>query len=89
MTIYNTRIVDEVTINSDWVSDEMAVWFENLFTSPLVFLERQTPTSLTPDMVAINITNSSYEKRKYSNGRQLHNITLSFNYTYDRYTQSQ
>jgi hypothetical protein len=89
VTPYNTRITDEITINSDWVSDDVAEWIENLFTSPVVFLERQNPTELTPVMIAINVTNSSYEKRKFSNGRQLHNVTLTFNYSYDRYTQSQ
>ncbi len=88
VTTYNTMVTDNITINSDWVSDERAAWFENLFTSPVVFLERQDPSELNPVIVAINVVETSYEKKKFSNGRTLHNVTLTFNYSYDRYTQS-
>ena len=82
-TNYNTTLVDEITINSDWMSDTMAAWIEGLFTSPLVFLERPNG-----DMIAVNITDSIFEVKKYLNGRTLHNVSLTFEYSYNRYRQS-
>lgn len=87
MTRYNTRVKDTITIQTDWISDDMADWFKGLFESPIVLLERPT-TGTNYDMVAINIVERDYQVRKFANGRQLNNIQVSFQYSYDRYRQS-
>lgn len=83
-TNYNTTITDKLQINSDWISDEMADWFQGLLTSPIVYLERGTD-----NFIAVNITNSNYLIQQYLNGRKLHNLQLDIEYSYNRYTQAQ
>jgi len=82
-TNYNTTIIDKLQINSDWISDDMADWFQGLLTSPIVYLERGSD-----NFVSINITNSSYLIQEYLNGRKLHNLQLDIEYSYNRYSQS-
>jgi len=82
-TNYNTTIIDKLQINSDWISDDMADWFQGLLTSPIVYLERGPN-----DFVSINITNSSYLIQEYLNGRKIHNLQLDIEYSYNRYSQS-
>lgn len=83
-TNYNTTITDKLQINSDWISDEMADWFQGLLTSPIVYLERGAD-----NFIAVNITNSNYLIQQYLNARKLHNLQLEIEYSYNRYTQSQ
>lgn len=83
-TNYNTTITDKLQINSDWISDEMADWFQGLLTSPIVYLERGAD-----NFIAVNITNSNYLIQNYLNARKLHNLQLEIEYSYNRYTQSQ
>jgi hypothetical protein len=83
-TNYNTTIIDKLQINSDWISDEMADWFQGLLTSPIVYLERGAD-----NFVSVNITNSEYLIQQYLNGRKIHNLQLDIEYSYNRYTQSQ
>jgi hypothetical protein len=83
-TNYNTTITDKLQINSDWISDEMADWFQGLLTSPIVYLERGTD-----NFIAVNITNSNYLIQNYLNARKLHNLQLDIEYSYNRYTQAQ
>ena len=82
-TNYNTTITDKLQINSDWISDEMADWFQGLLTSPIVYLERGTD-----NFIAVNITNSNYLIQQYLNARKLHNLQLEIEYSYNRYSQS-
>jgi hypothetical protein len=82
-TNYNTTIIDKLQINSDWISDEMADWFQGLLTSPIVYLERGVD-----NFVSVNITNSEYLIQQYLNGRKIHNLQLDIEYSYNRYSQS-
>jgi hypothetical protein len=82
-TNYNTTIIDKLQINSDWISDEMADWFQGLLTSPIVYLERGSD-----NFVSVNITNSEYLIQQYLNGRKIHNLQLDIEYSYNRYSQS-
>ena len=82
-TNYNTTIIDKLQINSDWISDDMADWFQGLLTSPIVYLERGID-----NFVSVNITNSSYLIQEYLNNRKLHNLQLDIEYSYNRYSQS-
>jgi len=79
---FNTRITDRIELNSNWISDNMSDWIQGLFQSPLVLLEK------TDGLVSVNVLDNSYTVEKYLNGRQLHNITLSIEYSYNRYRQS-
>lgn len=82
-TNYNTTIIDKIKVNSDWISDSLSEYFEQLLTSPVVFVERSAT-----DLVAINITNQNYEERTFMNGRRLFNLSFDFEYSYNRYRQT-
>jgi hypothetical protein len=82
-TNYNTTINDKITINSDWISEEQSLLFEQLATSPVIYLERSAT-----DFVAVNILNSSYEIKTFLTDRKMFNVTFEIEYTYSRYRQS-
>jgi hypothetical protein len=82
-TNYNTTINDKITINSDWISEEQSLLFEQLATSPIIYLERSAT-----DFVAVNILNSSYEIKTFLTDRKMFNVTFEIEYSYSRYRQS-
>ena len=82
-TNYNTTITESIRISSNWITDEQAEWIEGLLTSPIVLVDKGNGVR-----IPINITDSNYEVRKYLNGRQLHNLGLTFEYSYNNYRQS-
>jgi hypothetical protein len=82
-TNYNTTIEDSIQVNSDWISDELSEYFEQLITSPVIYLER-SPT----DLVAVNITNTSYQTKKFMDDRTMFNISFDIEFTYNRYRQT-
>jgi hypothetical protein len=82
-TNYNTTINDKITINSDWISEEQSALFEQLATSPIIYLERSAT-----DFVAVNILNSSYEIKTFMTDRKMFNVTFEIEYSYSRYRQS-
>jgi hypothetical protein len=83
-TNYNTEIVDNIAVTSDWVSDTEAIGLRELFSSPVIWLERAAN-----DFVAVQVTETNYETKSYlNNGRALHNITANIEFSYNRYRQS-
>jgi hypothetical protein len=56
---------------------------KSLLESPIVMLERDDNT-----FVPINLSDSAYDVKKYMNGRALHNLSIRFDLTYNRYRQS-
>jgi len=83
-TNYNTEIVDNIAVTSDWVSDTEAVGLRELFSSPVIWLERGVN-----DFVAVQVTETNYETKTYlNNSRALHNITANIEFSYNRYRQS-
>jgi hypothetical protein len=82
-TNYNTSIEDSIQVNSDWISDELAEYFEQLMTSPVIYLERSQT-----DLVAVNITNTSYQTKKFMDDRKMFNISFDIEFTYNRYRQT-
>lgn len=79
---YNTVIDDVYTLNSDWITDNQATFFEQLLTSPVVYWEKSSTL-----FVAVNLTNGSYETRKYINDRELFNLQVQMSPSYNRYRQ--
>lgn len=82
-TNYNTTVIDKINVNSDWISDELSEYFEQLLTSPAIYLERSAT-----DLVAINITNTNYQVRKFMDNRQMFNLSFDIEYSYNRYRQT-
>ena len=82
-TNFNTTINDTISINSDWISEEQSILLEQLATSPVIYLERSAT-----NFIAVNITNTNYEIKKFLDDRKLFNLSFDIEYTYSRYRQS-
>lgn len=80
ITNYNTSIKDTMTLNSDWITEAEAAWLEELVASPEVYWDNND------ELWAINITNTSYEKRKTVNDK-IFNLTVEVELTQKRFTQ--
>lgn len=80
MVQYETTLNDTITINSDWISESESEWLEQLVTSPDVYIYENS------ELVSINITNSNYQT-KYVASEQLFNLSVSFNYSFNRIRQ--
>lgn len=79
--VYDTSIKDVVSVFSDWLSEGESTWLDELISSPVVYLD-----DATHGLVAVNITNSSYEERKAVNDK-IFNLQITFEYTYNRKRQ--
>ena len=77
---FHTKLKDKFTLNSNWVSEEVMTWLEELVSSPDVLID--DGSSLIP----INITATSFEHKKVVN-KKLFNLTIEYTLSYDRYRQ--
>jgi hypothetical protein len=82
-TKYFTKLTERITLNSDLLTDAESVALEQLVVSPVVMLE----TSAT-SYVPVNIVANNYVKRKYEQGRQIPNLQIAIEYSFDNYRQS-
>jgi hypothetical protein len=82
-TKYFTKLTERITLNSDLLTDAESAALEQLVVSPVVMLE----TSAT-SYVPVNIVANNYVKRKYDQGRQIPNLQISIEYSFDNYRQS-
>lgn len=82
-TKYFTKFMQRVSLNSDLLSDAEFAALEQLVLSPVVMLE----TSAT-SYVPVNVVANNYVKRKYEQGRQIPNLQISIEYSFDNYRQS-
>ena len=78
----HVNLKDSITVNSDWIDDNEAVWLEDLLHSPVVYMDDSTY-----GLVAVNIDTNSYEIVEAVD-EKLFNISFTFNYSYERYRQS-
>jgi hypothetical protein len=82
-TKYYTKYTENVSLNSDLLSDAEYAALEQLFLSPVVMLET-SPT----DYVPVNVIATNYVKRKYEQGREIPQLNLTIQYSFDNYRQS-
>lgn len=82
-TNYYTKFSERVVLNSDLLSDLEYAALEQLILSPVVFLETSVST-----YVPVNITATNYVKRKYEQNREIPQMELTIEYTFDNYRQS-
>lgn len=75
---YSVRGKETITANSDWVSDEEAIWLEELFTSPDVFMlggfknsdiGSNGPGTEYDYVRPVQIVNNSYERYTRANDK--------------------
>jgi hypothetical protein len=82
-TKYFTKLTERITLNSDLLTDAESAALEQLVVSPVVMLETSS-TSYVP----VNIVANNYVKRKYEQGRQIPNLQIAIEYSFDNYRQS-
>ena len=75
---YSVRAKETITANTDWVTDEEAVWLEELFTSPQVFMLKgldtldvgtDGPDSQLDYVRPVQLVNKSYERYTSANDK--------------------
>jgi hypothetical protein len=78
---YNTRLKDNISVLSDWITEDESEWLEELITSPEVYLDDPTH-----GLVSVNIKDNSYDIKQVATDK-LFNLRISFEYGYDRFRQ--
>jgi hypothetical protein len=82
-TKYYTKYTENISLNSDLLTDAEYAALEQLFLSPVVMLET-SPTEYIP----VNVIATNYVKRKYEQGREIPQLNLTIQYSFDNYRQS-
>ena len=82
-TKYYTKFTENVNLNTDLLSDAEYAALEQLFLSPVVMLET-SPTEYIP----VNVIETNYVKRKYEQSREIPQLNLTIQYSFDNYRQS-
>ena len=80
---FNTNLKDTIKVTSDWVSEATTLWLEELLTSPVIYLD-----DATHGLIAINPIDTKYIRKQWRTDG-LHNLEFTFQYSYDRFRQSQ
>lgn len=82
-TKYYTKFSESINLNSDLLSDAEYAALEQLVLSPVVMLEVNSTT-----YVPVNVIADNYVKRKYDQNREIPNMNLTIEYSFDNYRQS-
>lgn len=80
---YFTKYTDTITLNSDGLTDEQWDGLKELFTSPVIYLEQDSST-----LLSVNILESNYDELKYSTNRAINNLTFTIEFAFDNYRQT-
>jgi hypothetical protein len=73
-SIYSSNVSKTLDLNTNWMTEEMAIYFEQLITSPLVYLKMPDET-----YVAVIINENSFEVNKQRNKKLFKkSITVTF-----------
>lgn len=76
-TTLASNVSEKWMINSDWITEYDAVWFEDLFSSPEVY-----HIDSDGNILPIIIEDKNYEVKTYARN-QIFNIQITFRYAYD------
>lgn len=80
---YRTKLKDSIKVVSGWISELESTWLEELIASPVIFHD-----DATHGLLAVKVMDMQYIRRQdVTDG--LSNIEMTFQYSYDRYTQDQ
>lgn len=78
---YYTAETEEMTLTSDWITDNEAEWLREMYNSPVMFL---TLAGNTFALKGLNETNYEVKEYEYDN---LHNIEVTVQFGIDNYRQ--
>ena len=90
MKVFNNQAKETLQLNTDWVSEEIAAWFEELFTSSQVYIVNKFDSNNPPFNFGSNdvhyihkyiepviISSSTYTKKTIANDKQIqYNIKI-------------
>lgn len=75
-----------LSLSTDFIDDDTAIWLKELFTSPIIFIENIE----TGNLVRATINPNSYEiKKSINNTNKLFSVTLEFIMSYTEYSALQ
>lgn len=73
-SIYSSNVTKTLDLNTNWMTEEMSIYFEQLITSPLVYLKMPNET-----YVAVTINENSFEVNNQRNKKLFKkSITVAF-----------
>lgn len=76
-TVLSQKAEERMVINSNWITENDAIWLEELLTSPDAYVLTTNMTKLP-----IIITDNSYEVKTYLRN-QVFNLVLNYKFAYD------
>lgn len=79
---YSTIATDKLELTSGWITEEQSTWLEELISSPDVYIMDNNGVLTS---VTVTDTNYDYKTLEYD---QLFNLTVSLEYSNNRYRQS-
>jgi len=90
--LLSLAINDTFTLNSDWISEDMYSYLQQLVTSPQVFIFYDTytlsdNTKLTGVNIPIILTDNTYQY-KTINRERIFNLVINYKYAYDTNIQN-
>lgn len=86
--VYYTELKDGIKLRSDWISEAVYRWLDELVASPVVYAENITWSSSasTFTLVPVRIEDKKFKRKKRITDR-LFNLEITIRPTYDRYRQ--
>ena len=78
---FYTELKDTIKLYSDWVSEDVFAWLEELVTSPVIFHEDSTYGN-----VSVTVTETKHTRKKRIN-EKLFNLELTIQYSHNRFRQ--
>lgn len=87
--VFYTEMKDTITMHSDWISEPVSKWLEELVTSPVVFAQNVTWSSSgdTLQLVPVSLMLEKKYTRKQRATDKLFNLEIKIQPTYNRYRQ--
>ena len=86
--VFYTEMKDTITLNSDWINEDVCFWLEELVTSPVVFIENATFSrqQQTIELVPVTVLDKKYIRKKRQTSKLI-NLQIKIQPTYNRYRQ--
>lgn len=71
--VSEVNVTPKFKINTDWIKEDLYLYYESIFTSPLVFLYDTKEDKL----YSVLVTDSEYTEKTYDNQKKLFNLSLN------------
>ena len=81
---HSVRYNERLKLNTDWISNDDAVWLEELITSPFIVWESDVANNIR---IPLKILTKTYETKKIENDT-IFNVEIEFALSHDNYSQN-